>query len=540
MKTIIYSYILTILIIVGFSNCTDLDEKIYSELPEDGYKYTEKDFQPTVGSIYPPLRDLLSRTGYYIAQEVSGDAIVMPPNASGWDDGGLFRRIHYHTWSSEQQHVKSMWGSFYKGIILCNKALRKIETDMVPAPSPDTRKRAIAEIRSLRALYYWLICDNYGDAPLQLTTDVYLLPKSSRKDIFNFIEKELVESFPDLNKNVDAETYGKMNYWAAKALLANLYLNAEVYTGIPKWDECKTICDEIILSKKFELENKFKDAFRAEHITIKETILAIPYDEKFGGGNNIHMFSWHSSLAAKFELKITPWGAGSTQGVPQFINTYNPKDTRLEDTWLMGPQFAADGVTRLLGAFDKNGEPLEFRKDIPDGNYTSEMEGYRMNKFEVLPGTQFSSNTDFPLFRYSETLMMKAECLLRKGSASDAAEIVTEVRQRNFKSDPSEATVTGAKLQGNSVYEYGYVENYKIVDKGNTDPIEFGGMLDELGWEFAWEAHRRRDLIRFGVFTKKSWLSHKPQGDYRTVFPIPENIITSNPLVEQNPNYTNK
>lgn len=79
--------------------------------------------------------------------------------------------------------------------------------------------------------------------------------------------------------------------------------------------------------------------------------------------------------------------------------------------------------------------------------------------------------------------------------------------------------------------------DYKIVDRGNTDPIQFGRMYDELGWEFAWEMHRRRDAIRFGIYTTKSWLSHKPEGDYRSVFPIPETVLTSNPNLEQNPNY---
>lgn len=99
------------------------------------------------------------------------------------------------------------------------------------------------------------------------------------------------------------------------------------------------------------------------------------------------------------------------------------------------------------------------------------------------------------------------------------------------------AIVTDAQLQENSSYQYGYVEHYTVTDKGNTDLIRFGRMYDELGWEFAWEMHRRRDAIRFGVYTKKSWLSHKPQGDYRSVFPIPEKVLTSNPNLEQNPHY---
>ena len=222
-------------------------------------------------------------------------------------------------------------------------------------------------------------------------------------------------------------------------------------------------------------------------------------------------------------------------GVSQFIDTYNVEDSRLADSWLMGQQLAADGSI-LYGTYDKMGEPLIYTKDLPDGNYTSEMEGYRMNKFEVAKGSQSSSGTDVPIFRYAEILMMKAECLLRSGK-SGAGALVTEVRKRAFKNNPELATVTDAQLRENSSYQYGTVQNYKIVDKGNTDPVEFGRMYDELGWEFAWEMHRRRDAIRFGVFTKKSWLSHKPQGDYRTVFPIPEKVLTSNPNLEQNPSY---
>src|SRR5690606_30102893 len=108
--------------------------------------------------------------------------------------------------------------------------------------------------------------------------------------------------------------------------------------------------------------------------------------------------------------------------------------------------------------------------------------------------------------------------LLKTNRANEAATLVTEVRERAFKEHPSSATVTGGELQENSDYRYGYVEEYEIVDAGDTEPITYGRFLDELGWEFAWEAHRRRDLIRFGVFTKKSWLSHKPKGDYRAVF----------------------
>ena len=98
-------------------------------------------------------------------------------------------------------------------------------------------------------------------------------------------------------------------------------------------------------------------------------------------------------------------------------------------------------------------------------NYTSELEGYRMNKFEVAENSYSSSNTDIPVFRYAEIMMMKAECLLRTGK-SGAGTLVTQVRQRAFKDNPELATVTDSQLAGNTCYQYGYVEDYKIVDRG--------------------------------------------------------------------------
>lgn len=539
MKT--HQIILIILIIVGISNsCSDnLEEKVFSSVTEQSYNYSTKDLDPAVSSVYSYLRSLISHGGFWQAQEVSADCIVMPPNASGWDDGGIYRRMHYHTWNSEQSHISSMWSAFYRGVILSNQVIQQIETDIIPASSEDIKKAALAELRATRAFYYWLICDNFGDAPLVTTPGGDLPEKSTRKEIFDFIVSELNAVIPSLSEVQGGISYGRMNKWAAKALLANVYLNAEVYVGKAHWAECLAQCNDIINSNKCSLSDNYRDPFRTVGVeNSKEVLFTIPFDEKLATGNSIHMFSWHGELKKKFETEATPWGSGSAMGVTQFIDTYDPDDSRLEDTWLMGPQYAANG-TLIVGTYDMKGEPLVFTKDIPSGNYTKETEGYRMNKYEIAKGCQGSSSTDFPLFRYSQILLMKAECLLRTES-SGAGALVTEVRKRAFKENPEKAIVTDDQLKGNSSYQYGYVEDYKIVDKGNTDSIKFGRLLDELGWEFAWETCRRRDLIRFDVYTKKSWLSHKPQGDYRKIFPIPESVITSNPKLIQNPDYSNK
>lgn len=537
MKTYIKRFIIVLCVTSGISGCSnDLTEKVYSDITQQSYNYTTEDFHPTVANSYRYLRSFLDHWGYFTSQEVTADAIVMPPNASGWDDGGVYRRMHYQTWNSEQDHVRNIWNLFYQGALISNNILDQIEKEIVPAPSAEEKKQGIAEVRSMRAFYYWLICDNFGEAPLvtEVTTD--LPSKSSRKEIFEFVVKELTEAIPDLKDEAGIKMYGRMNKWAAKTLLANVYLNAVVYTGEAKWNECISLCNEIIQSGVYNLSSNYNESFRATGVeSSKEIIFAIPYDRDFAGGNSMHMYSWHGELKKKYETEATPWGSGSAMGVTQFINTYDEKDSRLQDTWLMGPQYAADGK-QLVGSYDMKGEPFVYVKDIPSASYTKEMEGFRMNKFEVLPGSTHNSTTDFPVFRYAEVLMMKAECLLRDNQPG-AGSLVTQVRKRAFKENPELATVTDEQLKANSSYLYGYVENYKIVDTGNQDPVLFGRMLDELGWEFAWELHRRRDLIRFDVYTKKSWLSHKPQGDYRAVFPIPERILTSNPNLAQNPAY---
>jgi hypothetical protein len=537
MKTYSKLIIIIVLLTTGLCSCSnDLTEKVYSSVTEQSYDYSAKDFYPVVTGVYPPLRSVCDHWGYFCAQEVTADAIVMPPNASGWDDGGVYRRMHYQTWTSEQDHVNNMWSWFYRGVLIANNVIDQIENDIAPASSPAEKEQGLAETRAMRAYYYWMICDNYGDAPLVTAKSSDLPEKTPRQQIYDFIVSELTEVIPRLSDEQGGNMYGRMNRWAGKALLANIYLNAEVYTGQARWNECIAQCDDIINSGKCSLSPDYKDPFRAGGVeNSQEVLFTVPFDKNLAGGNSLHMFSWHGELKKKFETEATPWGSGCAMGTGQFIDTYEVGDSRLEDSWLFGEQLAADG-TPLVGAYDQKGEPLILTKDLPSASFTKETEGYRMNKYEVEPGSTSGSTTDVPLFRYAQVLMMKAECLLRLGRPGAGA-LVTQVRQRAFRADPSKAVVTDEQLAGNSAYRYGYVENYEIVDPGDGSPVQFGRMYDELGWEFAWEMYRRRDAIRFGVYTKKSWLSHKPQGDYRSVFPIPETVITSNPNLVQNPAY---
>lgn len=520
-----------------FYSCTNLDETVYSELISEEFKPTEADVMSVIGPAYSDLRNVMSGwAGLYDVCEESSDVIVTPVRPNGWDDGGMYRRMHKHTWTSNDYHVSALWSRLYSGVTNANRALYQIESGNLPIEN--NKENYIAEIKMVRAFYYYLLLDNFGNVPVVTQFDVpkdYLPEQSTRQEVFDFVIDEITSNIDLLSEDIDVSTYGRFNKWAAYALLAKVYLNAEVYTGTSRWSECIAACDKILTPVKYTLEPVYSDIFKTDNEGSKETIFAIPYDEIYAGWLHWHMKTLHPLNQATYNLMETPWGGNCA--IPQFINTYHPNDKRLAQTWIMGQQYASNGEPLLcnLGA-DKMGQPLNFINFVKSADYASEDEGYRIGKYEIKMGAKGQLSNDVPVFRLADVMLMKAECLLRTGHADDAALIVTEVRKRSFDV-PADATVAGAQLQANSSYVYGFVENGVITEPDNTGAIQNGRFLDELGWEFAAEVHRRQDLIRFGVFTTKTWLSHRPNGDYRILFPIPENQLNNNTNLDQNDGY---
>ena len=178
--------IVTSISLAGIMSCcsNDLTEKVYSSITQDSYEYTVKDFKSVVSSVYSPLRGVFSHTGFWTANEVTGDAIVSPPTATGWYDGGQYMHFHYHDWNSELANIKEFWDWMYRGALFANYSIELIESGKVPAPSLEAKEQGIMELRAARAFYYWLICDNFGDAPLVITTSDEMPEKSSMQHIY--------------------------------------------------------------------------------------------------------------------------------------------------------------------------------------------------------------------------------------------------------------------------------------------------------------------------------------------------------------------
>ncbi|OLY94374.1 Starch-binding associating with outer membrane [Cnuella takakiae] len=522
-------------------SCTKLKDTPYTSIVSNQLNVNSETIAALQGAAYSNWRFvMLDWDGLWRAQELSADQEVIPGRPNGWVDGGVYRRIHEHRWTADEGIVVNTWNRTFAGITNCNRLIYQIESGLIPLTT--NKEAVLAELKVLRASYYYILCDIFGNVPIVTQFDLpagFLPAQSTRKQVYEFVVKELTENIPLLSEKNDVTTYGKFNKWAGYTLLAKMYLNAEVYAGTPEWEKCIAACDAVINSSGgYRLEPDQKNVFRTQNQSSRELIFALPLDEDFTNNWNafdLHMQSLSPENQKTYNLLSSPWGGMSA--IPQFISSYDPADLRFQRNWIRGQQFSASGEQLVveLGAF--KGKPLNYLNEVPSIASAESVHGYRLGKFEIAQGANVQLSNDFPVFRYADVLLMKAESLLRTGRENDAATIVTQVRTRAFPNDPQKATVTGAQLKGGSSYDYGRRDINRTTNEGGGD-ILYGRFLDELAWEFDQEGRRRQDMIRFGAFTRKSWLSHDATNDpNKIIFPLPRPELAKNQNLKQNPGY---
>jgi starch-binding outer membrane protein, SusD/RagB family len=541
MKATRIGILLSILLI---TSCTELQDENFKTVIESQFEPSSDDVGSLIAAAYIPWRELFNKwQSYFWAQEICTDELLIPKRPWGWVDDGGYRRFHYHQWTTEDAIVTACWQRAYQGITSCNRVVYQIENNLIDVG--EFKESALAELKVLRATYYWVLCDMYGNVPIITKFDVpanFLPEQNTRKEVFDFIVADITDNIDNLSDKNDQSTYGRINKWVAHTLLAKLYLNAEVYTGETKWDACIEQCNAVINSDLFRLEPNQKSVFATANEGSKEIIWPLVYDDKYlqqywadWNAFDHHMQTLPQEMQKTYNLQNQPWGG--ICAIPQFINTFDTvDDARFRDNWIRGTQYSSNGEVLVVQNGAHKGQVLHLVNEVPAIDSTEANHGLRLGKFEYAMGMGSILKNDFPFFRFADILMMKAECLLRKGEADNAATLVMQVRERNFKTNPLKTTVTGAELMQGSSYDYGRRDIHSETIEGGDD-IEYGRFLDELGYEFFEEAHRRQDLIRFGVFTTKSWLSHQPNGDYRALFPIPQVERNKNTKLKQNAGY---
>lgn len=508
MKRISLTKVLLIGAVLMFFNqsCTDLEENLYSEVLSDEYFQSDEEFIAALGAAYTSLYGYMGTVSVVAAQEVSSDELVVPTRGQDWDDGGHWRRVHLHQYTSEDPVMNEPWNFCFGGISTCNRLIFTFE-QLNAAGS----EAFIAELETLRAFYYWLLLDMYGNVPIVTEFDVpadFAPPTVPRAEVYTFIEQEILRNLPNLSQNVDQSTYGRINYFVAQAVLAKLYLNAEIYAGKEEWQKAIDACDEIIGSLKYTLTSNYYDNFNPKNEFSPEAIFAIPYDRVNAGGFNIVQQTLHYGSQETFNLTDQPWNGWCS--LEEFFNSYEEGDVR-RDNFLFGPQFKSDGVTPVVDAsvdgLDPDGPELNFTPEINElGPNAIRQAGARVNKFGYELGQNTNMNNDFPILRYGDILLMKAEAMWRMDNGSmDALDLVNEIRER--------------------------------AGVAKFDALTEDDLLAERGREMFFECHRRSDLIRFGKYNNEWWEKPTDPSDHVNIFPIPKAQLDANANLVQNPGY---
>ena len=516
--------------------CTKLDETelVFDTATDQNFGDTDAEVVALMAAAYTNLYGSFGSDGNIMRlQEVPSDEIVVPQRGPDWGDGGHWIRLKLHTYKPNDGGPSNTWGFLFKGVNTCNRVIADLEIKATPSAL-----KFIPELKALRAIYYYWLLDLYGNVPI--STDFAKTdppPNNTRKEVYDFVEKELIDALPGLEKTGpnDNATYGRVNYYTAQAVLAKLYLNAEVYTGSAQWDKCIAACDDIINSGKFALNLSYSDNFQKGNKGSSESIWVIPYDEIQATGFQLPHMTLHMSSQETYKMSGQPWNGWAS--VQEFYNSYidpaqNPgpqgtvvgidpkglpvqgtKDKRLSN-FIVGPQFKSDGTTPLLDgaadATDPDGAQIVFTP------YINELEpgawrqsGARIGKYEFYKGMTGQLSNDWVIFRYADILLTKAEAVARKAT--------------NWN-DPT---------------AIGIVNQIRTTHGGVTPYITMTAatFLAERGREMFFETTRRQDMIRFGTYNSAFQFHPADASTHVNLFPIPESVLNANKNLKQNPGY---
>lgn len=540
-----------------FSSCEgDLDIELEDDddlLASDVFN-TRDDYRNALGGVYANLS--------LIGLDVTDTGRPETANLEGIDDGtsqyvrGLFSLqnvttdeviwsyendpgiadIQRNSWDANNVFLLSFFSRASFQVSLANEFLRqtsdgKLDERGVAGDLRNEIQTFRAEARVLRALSYYHLLDLFRRAPFATENDEVgftRLQEIKGEELFNYIEEELIAVDANLLAVNPGQNYARADKGVAKMILAKLYLNAEVYLGSGKgrYADCLRVCEEIINSG-YSLNPVYLNNFNADNdINGAQNEIIFPI---VGDGNSVRNFGGASLIiqgeqnAAGFEP--TP----ASLGVEGFTTLYRAR-RQFSEKFVTDPVFQNDArntlVTQDISSDPTNTDPPVDRPIEIGEDFTDFSKGYLVTKYsnikstgEPAPNVTFA-DTDFPMFRLADVYLMYVEAHLQNGGGdrSTALGYVNALRERAF-----------GDMSGN------------ITDPELT--LEF--LIDERARELYWEAHRRQDLIRFGLYTGGAYnwryKGGTPNGssiaDKFELFPVPAQNLSANPNLGQNPGF---
>lgn len=465
---------------------------------------------------------------FWTVQEATSDACKC-----AWENDAWVRAMNTNTWSdADNDATYAVYVRTLQGIAYTNEYLRQTASDRLSDRGVSSELAAKiqgfrAEARFLRAYFYWMALDVFGDVPFTTENSPFgggVNPKqASRKDVFDYCISELTALAADDSPMPAARSnYPRADKGAVLGLLARMYLNAEVYTGTPMWQEAKDACEDIF-TMGYSLCPEYADLFRGDNgenpEALNEVLFGISYDaeqtQSYGGTSYL-------TLAA-----IAATDVSSTQMINGVNNGWGGIRVPYE---YVEKYFNVRNADYSAGTYDVNDKRgrmfyIKGRSESMDGALYVFLNGWSCLKFNNIPhnmdqdsyletaASKAYSDIDFPMIRLGEIYLIYAEACMNLGQANTALPKVQELAARAGVTAPTSIT-----------QEW---------------------LIEERARELMWEGHRRTDLIRYGKFTSSSFLwtykggSFSGQGfdDHMKIFAIPASELASNPELHQNPGY---
>lgn len=556
-------------------SCTDLNEKIYDQVSSDNYFNTKMD---VIRAVYRPFQQ-----GYYsvqsrqVIEELTGDLVATWKKDDWWDDGGRWRRLHDHTWTVEDEVLKTEWNGCFTGVMQCNSIigdLSKLDPLKFGFTSAEF-EGLISQCRTLRAWYYIRLLGMFRNIPLAVSCDASQnsTGQASPKEVYDFIEKELKECIELLPAKAGSAgnglSEGQWTKAGAAALLVRLYLNAEKWIGEKKYSDCEAYAQKILDGTygSYSLGKTWDEVYDWQNENCPEVIFAFPsakgYDHfvysgdmywwtvpartianYFGdtkAGNGDHNCKY--GLAPSLAPNGTPYTTVLGRPVAKFKKY--PEDYRLklyrnlgnsqrEGMMLFGYlEYTENGVKKRVvsptGGYElylrdmvanfgntaPDKVPADQTSDMLHGDHSS---GWRYCKYPFYrDDDEGQMESDYVEIRLAEIIYSLAECKFRDGDVAEAGKLLNSVRLRNY---PESA-----------------VKDYLYAPEGPVELTE-SELLDEWGREFISEGRRRTDLIRFNKFSTGVWWDKGADKDSHTeILAIPQDVLNSNASLKQNPGY---
>ncbi|MDR2274382.1 MAG: RagB/SusD family nutrient uptake outer membrane protein [Sphingobacterium sp.] len=519
LRTLLYIGLITS-VAASISSCTKLKEEFKGEL-EEGTSEVEPGGLLTTA--YISLNTPYQQEQRWVMQEISTDAAMAPTRGGDWDDNGMHRAIHLHTWNADNAYMNNTFVSLGTAIYNASNVLRY---------KPNAQQTA--EAKFIRALAMFDLLDLYGVVPIregEAMEDFRIAPEVLQPQAaIDYLVKDLNDILSSLP--VDGAAY-VANRNAAKTLLMKIYLNKGAFVNrqaptfaAEDMNKVIALAKEITLTGRYMVSGKGKyfDNFAPDNdVKSTENIFTLLNKNGERGGNVDR--TWNT--IAHYNMNPSGWNGWCT--LSDYYDKFSASDERrgiyydyAADTtsnrkkgfgrqnvgFFAGQQYNWS-TNKALMARNPSTAPLSFTREVTirTSGATLETAGIRPMKYAFDYAASGQRNNDWVVFRYSDVLMMQAEAILRggTGAAGDALALVNSIRT-----------------------------NRGVT---NLTALTLDNLLDERARELYWEGWRRQDLIRFGKFLL-AWQEKAADPDPKTLlYPIPSQQIAVNPNLKQNPGY---